>query len=383
MAAYGRKEIAHFEQDTNNLLESFFNKQKYRLTLRKRRMKRLDDHLNLLVNRVMPSCFRDRRHKLEGVKIDPSIGENAKIEHQVSRLLHENMLWLTDPERGAGDALSFSDESIHYSFCLADLTCTCMNGSTNGCVHLEAASKLMETQFGGFQFKNLEKAASLIRSQNLMKKIETEFMNEDVHECINLSAWGFLVKRPPPASQMTLTNAHSGHCSCNMFSKADICPHLLALSRCICTFEENETFDPSIFRVKRRCSKKPILDIEPTMLGNTFERGISNENSTASERKYTTKAKSILGSISQYAKQVLPEYTAIFESDLRSVLDKLKNFYIGRFPSAWPDNQRMLEQNYSRKSTDNIHKALYPSASSSKKRSRLSLSQSCPNSSSR
>ena len=78
-------------------------------------MKRLDDHLNLLVYKVMPGYFRDRRHKLEGVRRDPYIGENEKIEHQVNRLLHENLLWFTEPERGAGDALSFTDASIPVS----------------------------------------------------------------------------------------------------------------------------------------------------------------------------------------------------------------------------------------------------------------------------
>ena len=350
------------------------------MTLRKRRMKRLDDHLNLLVYKVMPGYFRDRRHKLEGVRRDPYIGENEKIEHQVNRLLHENLLWFTEPERGAGDALSFTDASIHYSFCLADLTCTCTNDSTSGCVHLEAASKLMEIKYGGFRFKNLEKCASLINSQNLMKHIETEFMNEEVYECVNLSTWGYFVKKAPPASQMTLTNSHSGNCSCNMFLKAGTCPHLLALSRCICTFEENEVFHPSIFRMRRRCTNKPILELEPTMLENTCDKGTSGDDPVTSDSKYAPKSKSILGIISQYARQVLPEYTAMFESDLQAVFGKLKNFYIGKFPSGWAHNQRELERNYSRKSTDNIHKALYPTTSSSKKRSRFSVSESSPNS---
>lgn len=341
-------------------------------------MKRLDDHLNLLVYKVMPGYFRDRRHKVEGVRRDPDIGENEKIEHQVNRLLHEKMLWFTEPEIGAGDALSFTDDSMHYSFCLADMTCTCTNDSTGGCVHLEAASKLMESKYGGFHVKHLEKCASLIKSQNLMKQIETEFMNEEVYECVNMSTWGFLVKKSPPASQMTLTNAHSGHCSCNMFIKAGICPHLLALSRCICTFEENEMFHTSIFRMKRRCTNKPILELEPIMLENTCERGPSIDHPITNDNKYAPKCKSILGIISQYARQVLPEYTAMFESDLQAVLDKLKTFYIGKFPSGWAHNQREVEQNYSRKSTDNIHKALYPTASSSKKRSRLSVSESSP-----
>lgn len=260
-ASCGRTEFKHLQQDTNNLIESFFNQLRIRYCRKKKT--RLDEFLSVLVSRVIPQYLNKRAQIQAGIVRSKNEELNMRIESRVNQMVQNGKFKLVDHSIGQG--------YIHYEqngkvfcewFCMAELSCTCHNHS-GACVHIEAASRYLNTQNRDLRYQILLNHAQYLRGKSLLRVVEPSLHPEvaGLDSAITHEADSLRSQYEKNVTTFFI-DVHRAICSCPMFLCSNICPHVLAVLPEVTqvgprvSIDGEEIIPAQVFQHPRHCSNR-------------------------------------------------------------------------------------------------------------------------------
>lgn len=367
-ANFGRKHISHHEQNTNNLIESFFCQLRYRFC-RGKRFKRLDEHFNILVSKVIPKYIRDRCNRVNGIELGHRQVVNRRTEKNVVSLLENATIRTMHDVFGYGRITM--EEEEHF-FSLSDLSCTCSNSQFGDvCIHIEAAHR----HLGEYSFERLSRARDIIQkniSEFINKKGQEHAedllpsqQGKDIDCVLEFKPIAVFLRNHGTRLRPIITNIDRHHCSCSMFARAERCCHLTPI------LDEDRAIPEHVFRVRRfDCHQSPEND--PC---NKF----SNECNYQCNLSATMVEKDprCLGFLTRATKKCRHISQIDIDDEccrrLQQILDWLEIVQPSGYDVTFTeeDVQKEISLGYSRRVSDRIQKPLYSSSSSSsRKRSR-------------
>jgi len=355
--AYGRRDdemnqLVWHGHATNNVIESYFNQQKYRFA-HSRKAGRLDQHIQFLVGRVVSYYMADRQQSLKGISRSRKQKLADNIEHQVGRLMQPGNMCMVDASIGLGTASEEFSNTLH-SFCLADLTCSC--GDRSICVHLEAG-----TRSYGITADMVKALSKFLRSNGLLRK-HSQSESKDLYLCEKTAV--FCRGKSSPAFQQVLVNATVGNefCQCDMFERSRNCAHIMALKHSPnLNLEDGDPFSGVHVKAFRPSRATPVdIDDDPA-----FKEDVENiEEVPILDRAVSRQ--NILKQLQNRLENLKDEELSMFQQEFDQLCEKVDNRKNREIPSAWPDNQAEIDRcSRSRKSTDRKWKRLFPNSSSS------------------
>ena len=362
--AYGRVDenmnpIAWHGHNTNNVIENYFNQQKYRFS-RARRTVRLDQHVRLLVTKVNANFVADRQQMLQGIVSTRKQIQSQNVDLYVSWLKDGHCI-ISQPSIGLGVAdAQFGDDSD--MFCLSDLSCTCQKNPGIICPHLEAAASMF-----GITSDAIKSCAAIIKEQNMMSPLPG---TGETYQCIPFakkfgkSLWA---KR-----KYYVTNGTHGSewCECGVFSRARTCPHILALG----IGEDRIVSLEELFPGEDVCAHRPSMSLCGALSENDDPAFKYHKECLAIERQKTNEPfyKQRVEKLIKFFKTLTEEDADVLDRHLDEFLDNLDNELCPVIRSGWTPNDVSTSKSRSRSSKDRIEKPLFPDRYSraSSKRSR-------------
>ena len=146
-AGYGRGHVAHFNSDTNNLVERFFLALKYTFS-RGRVLRRVDDLLKLLLTEVFPFYVTARMRRTSGAEFATADALDLSHANDVAFLVNitghhgSGALVFVQEALGLANCDSRSEAGLSYTLAVADGSCQCPANRDDVCKHVEAAAQL-------------------------------------------------------------------------------------------------------------------------------------------------------------------------------------------------------------------------------------------------
>lgn len=361
-AAFGRLEFAEYQQDTNNLIESFFRQLRNRHCRDKKT--RLDEHLRVLAYNVIPTYLR-RRSSIEiGLMGSKNEESNEILENQVLQMIKGGLFKLDDTSTGTG--FVHHKKSVNW-FCMAELSCTCQRNSVV-CVHIEAAFRHFGSNNVEFTYEILLKHADYLRKSGAVK-----FVSGTEDRAITHVA--------PPSWSRSLDNKNrmyyidSGRrvCTCPMFQCMKFCSHILATVADAVLENLNDygldyrsVMPAHVFQHPRICTARhralsiqindELVSCLEQECSLQLERSDEPTEYELSSLASSTKLRQICWRIpeekQEEAAEMIEELTHILE----------KKFLLSELPTTFTKETVEVEKKrkYSRISTDRKYKPLFP-----------------------
>ena len=209
-------------QDTNDMIERYFLQEKHSLSKIVKTQK-VSSHVQFLNNIVIPWYIHDRQQMLDGILMS---GQKQTMAHTVDRtvdwLRHSTeRLSIIDSELGLGTALDRCDPDVAYTFCLADMSCSCHAPHAIPCVHLEAASASTPVTVSMIQ-----NACDMIGKNRLLQSSNRAVV-DGLFKCKKIARFFSAQKKQAWLKQER--EDQYAFCECFVFKEARICCHILAL----------------------------------------------------------------------------------------------------------------------------------------------------------
>lgn len=357
-ANFGRTSVAHHEQNTNNLIESFFCQLRYRFC-RKKRLQRLDDHLNVLVGTVIPKYIRERSNRLNGIEVGHRQNIDRKTDHSVASIIESSSPITIHPTLGIG---KISEHGRNYCFSLADLSCTCSNNQHGDvCVHVEAGYKLS----GGFTYEALSHARDRINEElDVFSAGNTGKISLYDEDTIEFKALPTLRDEKAKLKPI-ITNVERHYCTCSMFARIGSCCHLP------CGEEHAVGVIPEhVFKV-RRFEVEVVLEEDPCFrfVNECNYSRPDPPNAPRQERRCI----SYLAKATTRCRDLPLQKDEECCQKIQDILRWLDDIHPTGFDAVYTekDIEREISSGFSRRASDRIQKPLY-SGSSGRKRPRSS-----------
>lgn len=365
-AACGRTEFKHLQQNTNNLIESFFNQLRQRFCRKKKT--RLDEHLEVLVLKVIPQYLTRRANIEAGIEKSKNEELNEITESNVAQLVETGYFKLVDYSIGQG-YVQYQKNGENFSewFCMAELSCTCRNYS-GACIHIEAASRYLDSQSRALKYQTLLNHAQLLRKKSLVRVVE-----QSLHVSLSGSALTheadalheYMGKR----TETFFIDAERAICSCGMFLRVQICAHVLAVLHeapvdlCNVGIEAEAAIPAKVFQQPRLCSnRKDDTDKGMTSLAKEECAKFQMLPHAKFQMDYEKMSINKCAKLMQLCRRI-PEENQRRACDLLEELEsQLQEFLPPQLMETFTQETITEEkkQGLSRYSTDRTYKPLYP-----------------------
>ena len=265
-AAWGRKDVASLESNTNNLIERHFRTLKY-THANGTVCARLDSLVDLLLRAVMTFTLTRQ------TRLQP--GERSRAE-KADKRLDFDVSFLSNPENAAvkflssaesvamGEAVvrSCNDNSRTYTVVVADGSCQCLSSLDRICKHVEAASSFPGQSL---TVEKVKAGAEFYRKHPEYVRFADATYDNSIRVVVPLAHADPGVRVESAA--LLYVNMAEQQCSCKLFGVHGACPHLLAVleeeqsEAMLATLEAMEGAIP--LQRRRRIQFVPIVD-EPT-----------------------------------------------------------------------------------------------------------------------
>lgn len=362
-AAFGRLAFRSRKQDTNNLIEAFFRQLRNRYCRKKKT--RLDEHLKVLVEVVIPNFINGRIHKQIGIEKGKNQLLDGRIDFQVEKLVRDSSVHIMNPLIGKGFMNYVADGKGEVVwFCLADLSCSCRR-LCGPCIHIEAVAKHLSNCDGVPKYGILLEHARYLKEYWKLASCDSE---GTTGMCQPQDASNVLHEWEKTGSGTYAVDAQRKVCSCSVFGHSKICSHVLATlpddiplqlesfgldadSEIPMSFFHRERFRTGI--VQPNSESTPVLRSEVFTLTphNVCKHSILN----ATKFHHKGHTLQLRQGVSNNQKDAVQELFQEFVSRLDKILPaQLENNFTPK------DLEIEKRKKYSRCSSDRIMKPLYP-----------------------
>lgn len=338
--------VSWHTHDTNNMIESYFFQQKHFLS-KSVRTQRVSSHVQFLNNTVIPWYIHDRQQMLDGIIMSRQQKETHTIDWMIDWLRHsQERMSIIDNEIGLGTALDPCDADCAYTFCLADMSCSCPRSRVVPCVHLEAASASVPVTFSMIQ-----KACDIIKDNQLL--VSNGIAVEGLFKCRKIA--NFFSAQNGWLKQ--LKDEHHSFCECLVFKNTGMCCHLLTLGvgldAIVGSDESKHLVEAGVVKTCRPTSFQDIENDPSNRFANEPDPHITTQVCTSNVPFY----EDYMNDIRRMLASSDPNTDRAF---IKAGFDSLIEYLSTRFAPDIPSGWKEMTGKHRRQPTDRKHKALFP-----------------------
>lgn len=363
-AAFGRLAFRSRKQDTNNLIEAFFRQLRNRYCRKKKT--RLDEHLKVLVEVVIPNFVTGRLHKQLGIEKGKNQRLDGKMNFQVEELVRDSSIYIVNRLIGKGfmNYVAGGKGEVVW-FCLADLSCSCRKLS-GPCIHIESVAKHLANCDDVPNYGILLEHARYLKEYWCLASACDSVGNTGA--CQPQEVSNVLHEWEKRRSGTYTVDPQRKVCSCSVFSHSKICSHLLATlpddtplqlesfgfdadSKIPMSFFHRERFGSGV--VEPNNESTPVLHSEgfTSTPHNVGKYSIFN----ATKFRHKGHTLQLRQGVSSHQQEAVQKLFQEFVSRLDDILPaQLENNFTPK------DLELEKRKKYSRRSSDRIMKPLYP-----------------------